>query len=180
MIRAVGGLCDKLYRNSKTRATRRVFSLLLLGAVFFLSLLSPAARADIIPIGSSYTFDGTNAPDTFSATVTFSSTPVTVDNGALSIWETQTPTGSNGEWDVFNMATTNGGPLANDINGYWGITIDYYLSQAVYFDGVVSQWTVNGTPVSPLYNFGGICCASSSNPILPGEAYYNSGFQRRR
>jgi len=41
---------------------------------------------------------------------------------------------------------------------------------------VVSQWLVNGTPVNPLFNFSGICCASASNPVLPGEAYYASGF----
>jgi hypothetical protein len=42
---------------------------------------------------------------------------------------------------------------------------------------VVNQWAVNGTPVSPISNFGGICCAVSSNPSpLSGTAYYNSGF----
>jgi hypothetical protein len=74
------------------------------------------------------------------------------------------------------MSTTDGGPIANNINGYWDITIDYELDQDADFDGVVSQWTVNGTPVNPLYNFSGICCATPTNPILPGEAYYNSGF----
>ena len=33
-----------------------------------------APAASIIPIGSSLTFGGTNAPDTYSATTTFSST----------------------------------------------------------------------------------------------------------
>ena len=41
---------------------------------------------------------------------------------------------------------------------------------------MVSQWLVNGTPVNPLFNFSGICCASASNPVLPGEAYYNASF----
>jgi uncharacterized protein (TIGR03437 family) len=36
---------------------------------------------------------------------------------------------------------------------------------------------VSGTPVSQFTNgIGSICCAASSNPIVPGEAYYNSGF----
>jgi len=87
-------------------------------------------------------------------------------------------TGTTGEWDIFNMSTTNGGPLANNINGYWDITIDYVLSQAVCFDATALQWTVNGVPVSPLTNgIGSICCATPSNPILPGWAYYSSGFQ---
>lgn len=33
---------------------------------------------------------------------------------------------------------------------------------------------MNGTPVSPINNFGGICCATATNPILPGHAYFNS------
>jgi hypothetical protein len=61
----------------------------------------------IIPIGSPLTFGGTNAPDTYSATTTFSSTPVLVDNGAVKIWQKQVPTGSNGEWDA-NHQTSPG------------------------------------------------------------------------
>jgi len=149
-----------------------------IGLAFFSALLAlgTTLQAGIIPIGSSLTFGGTNAPDTYSAVTTFSSTPVLVDNGAVKIWQNQVPTGSNGEWDVFYMQITSGGSLAGNINAFWNIVIDYDLSQPVFFDGVVDQWAVNGTPVSPLSNFGGICCASSSNPILPGEAYYNTGF----
>ncbi|HVN06300.1 MAG TPA: PEP-CTERM sorting domain-containing protein [Bryobacteraceae bacterium] len=135
-----------------------------------------SAQASLIGFGSPLTFGGTNAPDTYSADTTFSSTPVLVDNGAVKIWQTQTPTAGGGEWDVFYMQIVNGGSLAGNINAYWNIVMDFTLSQAVYFDGVVTQWAVNGTPVDPLYNFSGICCATDSNPILPGEAYYNSGF----
>ena len=76
----------------------------------------------------------------------------------------------------FLNADCDGGALANNINANWGITIDYTLSEAANFDGVVDQWAVNGVAVSPLSNFGSICCATASNPILPGEAFYNSGF----
>jgi uncharacterized protein (TIGR03437 family) len=135
------------------------------------------AAAGIIAIGSPLTYGGTNAPDTYSATTTFSSTPVTVDNGAVKIWQVQTPTGSNGEWDVFYMQTTDGGPLAGNINALWNIVIDYTLSAPAYFDGIVQQWLMNGTAVGPLTNgIGSICCAASSNPILPGWSYYASGF----
>jgi uncharacterized protein (TIGR03437 family) len=138
---------------------------------------SPVFSAGIIPIGSSLTFGGTNAPDTYSATTTFSSTPVLVDNGAVKIWQEQVSTGPSGEWDLFYMQTTNGGPLAGNVNGYWNILMTYQLSAAVYFDQVVNQWAVNGAPVSPLTNgIGTICCAVASNPILPGWSYYNSGF----
>ncbi len=140
-----------------------------------------AANASIIPIGSSLTFGGTNLPGactdtTCSDTVIFG-TPTVIDNGALNLSETQVADGPNAEWDVWNISTTNGGPLAGDINGDWSLVMDYDLSAAVNFDQVVSQWTVNGTPVSPLSNFGGICCATASNPSpITGEAYYNSGF----
>src|ERR1700685_2395052 len=70
----------------------------------------------IIAVGSPLTFGGTNAPDTYSNSTTFSSAPVLVDNGEITIWQQQVPTGSNGEWDIFYMKTTNGGPLAGNIN----------------------------------------------------------------
>jgi uncharacterized protein (TIGR03437 family) len=138
---------------------------------------SAIVAPQIIPLGSSFTFGGTNAPDTYSATNTFSSTPVLVDNGAVKIWQEQVATSSSAEWDVFYMQTTKGGPLAGNINAYWNILMTYTLSAPAIFDAVVNQWLVNGTPVSPLTNgIGSICCAAVSNPILPGAAYYNSGF----
>jgi hypothetical protein len=138
--------------------------------------LGATAQASIIVFGSSLTYGGTNAPDTYSALTTFSSTPVLVDNGAVQIWQNQVPTAGGGEWDVFYMQIVNGGPLANNIGGSWNIVMDYDLSQAANFDAVALQWAVNGVPVNPLFNFGSICCAVASNPILPGEAFYSSGF----
>ena len=149
----------------------------ILGIVMALTGAQPIfAQPHIIPIGSSLTFGGTNAPDTYSATSTFSSTPVLVDNGKVKIWQEQVPTGSSGEWDIFHVQIVNGGPLAGNINANWNIVMSYTLSVAAVFDQVVNQWSVNGTPVSPLSNFSGICCAAASNPVVPGEAYYNSGF----
>ena len=43
------------------------FALMVCGNLVALSWLSPAARASIIPISSSYTLIGTNAPDNFTA-----------------------------------------------------------------------------------------------------------------
>ncbi len=143
-----------------------------------LNVTGPASGGgSIIPIGSPLTFGGTNDPDTYSATTTFGPTPVTVDNGAVTIWQQQVPTGPNGEWDIFYMKTTNGGPLANNITGFWSVVMNYELSAAVNFDQVVNQWLVSGTPVSPLTNgIGSICCATLTNPIIPGPAYYGNGF----
>jgi uncharacterized protein (TIGR03437 family) len=169
-------------RARNARAPIRLFrfagrALIFAAALSTVALAQSGSANSIIPIGSSLTFGGANAPDTYSATTTFSSTPVLVDNGAVKIWQKQVPTPPGGEWDVFYMQTVNGGPLAGNISGDWNITISYMLSEAVNFDQVVNQWLVNGTPVSPLTNgIGSICCAAASNPILPGEAYYGSGF----
>ncbi len=143
-------------------------------------ITKPVARAitgpGIIAVGSSMAFGGTNAPDTYSATTTFSSTPVLVDNGAVKIWQEQAPTASNSEWDIFHMQTVNG-PLAGNINANWNILMNFTFTAAIVFDAVAMQWGVNGTPVSPITNgIGSICCAAQSNPILQGPAYYNSGF----
>ena len=141
-----------------------------------LLVFSATARAGLIDIGSSLTFDFSDAPDTYTFDTTFSSTPVFADNGAVQLWQQQTPTAGGGEWDIFYMSIVDGGPLANDLGGDWSITMDYTLTQPSNFDGVVSQWAVNGTPVSPLNNQSWICCASASNPAIPGEAFYSSGF----
>ncbi|HEY7387389.1 MAG TPA: PEP-CTERM sorting domain-containing protein [Bryobacteraceae bacterium] len=137
-----------------------------------------AARAEIIPIGSTLVFGGTNSPDTYSDTVTFGSTPVLVDSGKVQLFETQVATSGGGEWDVWHMSTVGGGPLAGNINAYWDIVMSYDLSEPVYFDQVANQFTVNGTPVSPISNFASICCATSSDPSpLTGDVWYNSGFK---
>jgi len=131
---------------------------------------------NIISIGSPIKFGGTNAPDTYSDASTFSSTPVLVNGGKVRIWQEQIPTGSNGEWDIFHMQTVDGGPLASNLNANWNILIDYTLRVPASFDATVNQWKVNGRPVNSISNFGALCCASLSNPVFPGSAYYNSGF----
>jgi PEP-CTERM motif len=142
--------------------------------------LALAARADIIPTGSSLSFGGTNLPgscaNTTCQTATTFGTSTLIDGGALRLSETKVADGPNAEWDEWSISTVGGGPLAGNINGFWEITMSYVLSAPAFFDQVVDQWTVNGTPVNPLTNFG-ICCASASNPSpVTGEAYYNSGF----
>ncbi|MEO8660890.1 MAG: PEP-CTERM sorting domain-containing protein [Bryobacteraceae bacterium] len=139
-------------------------------------LFGAVLQASIISYGSSLTFGGTNSPDTYADVSTFGTTPVLVDSGAVTIWQQQISTGAGSEWDVFYMKTTSGGPLANNINALWSVVITYTLNEPAYFDAVANQWSVNGTAVSPLTNFGSICCATTSNPVFAGDAYYASGF----
>jgi len=98
-----------------------------------------------------------------------------IDGGLLTVSETQVPTGPNGEWDVFNVTTTGGGPLAGDANANWNLGWSFFLSQPALFDGVSFWWTVNGAAVSSIVNFGGICCAGP-NPIDPnlGQSFSSS------
>jgi uncharacterized protein (TIGR03437 family) len=131
---------------------------------------------NIITIGSPMKWGGVNSPDTYSEATTFSPTHVRVDGGKVEIWQEQVATGTNGEWDIFHMKTVNGGPLAGNLNANWNITFDYTLRVGASFDQVANQWLVDGRPVNSISNFGTICCASLSNPILPGASYYNSGF----
>ncbi len=144
--------------------------------VVSVQVVSAQAPANIIPIGSPIKFGGVNSPDTYSDASTFGPTPVLVNGGRVRIWQEQVATGTNGEWDIFHMETVNGGPLANNVGANWNITMDYTLRVPASFDMVVQQWKVNGRPVSSISNFGSICCAALTNPILPGPSYFNSGF----
>jgi hypothetical protein len=156
---------------------KRIFRNLIIAATL-LAGSQPAwpQGPNIIEIGSPIRYGGTNAPDTYSDASTFSSTAVLVDNGRVRIWQEQVPTGTNGEWDIFHMETVNGGPLAGNTGAFWNILIDYTLRVPASFDRVVDQWRVNGVPVASISNFGAMCCASLSNPILPGPAYFREGF----
>src|ERR1700757_2518880 len=102
----------------RSALSRELLALLAFGGA---GALSAQSGPGIIAVGSAITWGGQNVPDTFSQNTTFSSTPVQVDNGAVTIWQQQVPTGSNGEWDIFYMKTTNGGPLAGNISAYWDI-----------------------------------------------------------
>jgi hypothetical protein len=150
-------------------------SLLAIGAIVG-ALLGGTAHASIIPIGPLYSIQGTNAPNDFGPVLlSFDQLPKLIDGGLLTVSETQIPTGPNGEWDVFNVATTAGGPLAGDINAAWNLGWSFVLSQPALFDGVSFWWTVNGTAIGSITNFGGICCAGT-NPIDPalGQSFSSS------
>lgn len=149
--------------------------LMIVGAVFG-ALLGGNAYASIIPIGPLYSIQGTNAPNRFGPVLlSFDLLPKVIDGGLLTVSETQVPTGPNGEWDVFNVSTTAGGPLAGDPGANWNLGWSFLLSQPALFDAVSFWWTVNGTAVNSITNFGGICCAGP-NPIDPalGQSFSNS------
>ena len=111
-------------------------SLLTIGSVIGV-LLGGNAYASIIPIGPLYSVQGTNAPNDFGPVlVSFDQLPKVIDGGLLTVSETQVPTGPNGEWDIFNVATTAGGALAGNIDAEWNLGWSFFLSQPALFDGV--------------------------------------------
>ncbi len=130
----------------------------------------------LIPVGSPMRWGGTNSPATYSDPTTFGPTPKLVNGGRVRIWQEQKPLGTNAEWQIFHMETTDGSPLAGQLNANWNITMDYTLRVPVAYDMAVRQWKVDGRPVTGISNFGAFCCASLTNPALPGPAYIASGF----
>jgi uncharacterized protein (TIGR03437 family) len=135
-----------------------------------------AQGPNIIQIGSPLRWGGANSPDTYSDLVTFGPQVKLVDSGRVRIWQEQVPTGTNGEWDIFHMQIVNGGPLANNSSAEWNVVMDYTTRVASNFDAAADQFKINGVPVASISNFGSMCCASLTNPILPGPSYYRSGF----
>ena len=144
-------------------------------ALLALTTAVHAQAPNIIAIGSPITYSGANAPDTYSANSTFSSTPVLVAGGKVRIWQEQVVTGPNGEWNIFRMETVDGGPLAGNPAAEWNIVIAYTLTKAAIFDGTFFQFAVSGTPSGPVNNNLALCCATTSVPVLGGHGFYNPG-----
>ena len=64
--------------------------------------------------------------------------------------------GPNSQWIDFNFQSINGGPLASNFNSTWQISIDgVEVAQPALGSGFYFYWTVNGTPVTPIFPFGG-------------------------
>jgi hypothetical protein len=154
----------------------------LLMAVAGTALMAIPAQASIVPTGSALNMLLTNftgcSDSTCSTLTTFGGTSQ-VDGGLVTLTTSQVATSGGGEWDIFTLTTNSGGPLVGDVNSNWQIEMQYHLSKNVNFDGVESQWLTGSTysPVSPISNFGGICCATNTPVILPGPAYSNTGFK---
>ena len=129
----------------------------------------------IIAIGSPLTWSGTNAPDTYTVNTKFSSTPVTVDNGAVPFGSSKCRLALTASGIFFTLRP----PTAVRWRQHQCLLEHrdrFHVDSAGLFRWRCNQWMVNGTPVGPITNgIGSICCASATNPILPGPAYYQQG-----
>src|SRR5262245_1704977 len=82
------------------------------------------ARARLILAGGTYTVAGTNFVTNYSQNVTVADgVTQSVNSGQLNLKLTVVPDGPNAEWDVFQFSTTNGGPLAGNLNAAWVLSM---------------------------------------------------------
>lgn len=169
---------------SKRQALTRWRQKALLGAGIATAALlgfTTCADATALHVGESMTWNGTNLPGactdtTCSDNFTFGTGSTLIDGGAMTLTSSQVMDGRQ-EWDVFNITTSSGGPLAGDLNSTWEIQAAGFFETSIW-NAFLMQWTANGTPFSPLTNFSGFCCATSTNPSpVTGEAYYYTRHQ---
>jgi hypothetical protein len=144
--------------------------------LFLTGAVARQARADFVSIGGTYSVNNTNFVDTFTQNVTFDGTGVnkSIDGGKLLINEQVSPTGTKGAWIVFNYSTSNGGPLAGDINGNWQAEVDSIpFTTPVVFDGLFAGFSANGVPFSNVQagDFSGV----ETNPVTGnGEVLFDN------
>ena len=129
---------------------------------------SENALAVGIPNGSSVTYTLSDVPGTGPFVTTFGTT---TDFGDLQVTSVGVPTAGGGVWDEFFFSTLDGAPIGISTDADWEIRVDFTQTRA-NFDGFAGQWTLNGTAVSPIYDFGGITGATNANvPPFNSPAY---------
>jgi hypothetical protein len=136
-----------------------------------------AAAAIVVP-GGSYTVTGENFP---TGTGTVGVTEGVSNNVlGLTLTNTVTPDGPNAAWIDFSFVNpTPGSPLAFNTASFWRIDInDVPLAAPALFDNFFLYFTVDGTAVNPISDFGGIDYQGNSNPINPalGPVYFGTPF----
>jgi hypothetical protein len=137
------------------RFAGRVGAMMVLGVV----LGGPALADPVFDVGGTFTAFGTNAPTSFSQTVTLASGTVAIDGGQLNL-TTQILAGPasvpNSEWVVFGFATASGGPIAPNVNAAWelggtGVPLVTASTIPEYF----LSFTENGTNLNPTSGLSG-------------------------
>jgi hypothetical protein len=136
------------------------------------NFMTLSASATGIPNGSTVTFTFTDFPQAGPIATTFGGGPTI--SGNLEIYDFSVGTPGGGVWDYFHVATTDGSPIGVSPSADWSVTMNYLLSQAVYFDGAERQWLLGTapTPAAPLTSWG-----SGLTPIVgPLGPGYGGGY----
>jgi hypothetical protein len=141
-----------------------------------LAALSTGAHAsELFNLGSSFTVNGTNSPDSFSNTADLTAGSQLLDGGALELTISFHTSGAD-ERVVFQYDATDG-PLSQ-ANSDWSLNeLGVQTTQATNFIGAFGQLTVGGVPqtlADPI--FSGYSTMSSPVPGLSGPGTGVSGF----
>lgn len=129
-----------------------------------------SARAEILDLGSTYTVEMTNGPTgDFGATPTLTTSPQSIDSGALSIAVAITPISSTSEFVEFDLTTiggsTSGGPLAQVLSNDWELLIENVALTVPAIElNYYIYWTTNGTPAEPITAGSGFGVELDPNP----------------
>jgi hypothetical protein len=130
---------------------------------------APIANADaLFDTSSSFQVVGTNAPSSFTQTVTQVPGTYSLDAGALSLTLSIVSGSGGAEWLVFNYITTNGGPISQPGQNFEIHENGNVAAQPLNFIGFYTQFSSNGTALTPTSSFFG-GQPIGSNPV-PGEA----------
>jgi hypothetical protein len=155
-------------RGNKVMQTKLIITTALL-----LGLAAPAHAANLFVLGSTFTVNATNSPDSFSDTVNLTPGTQSLDGGAVDLNISIVNAGGGGEWLVFNYTTTNGGPLSGD--DYWSVNqVGLDAAVPVNFNYAYSEFLVSGVAQPWSYSFfGGYTPTSSPVPGMPGTGVGN-------
>ena len=142
----------------------RFAALIALTSVVTLSGVGHPARASLLDLGSTFTLNLTNAPNTTSETDTLALGTSTVDTGHLSL-NVSSVAVAGGEWEVFTLTTTSGGSIAGDPTQSWEAQFaNVLLSQSLHVTHFFVDWGDNGVLANPTSNVGGNL-SLETNPI---------------
>ena len=139
-----------------------------------LGLAAPAHAASLFVLGSTFTVNATNSPDSFSDTVTLTPGTQLIDGGAVDLNISIVNASGGGDWLVFNYTTTSGAPLSAD-DDYWSVNqLGLDAAVPVNFNYAYSEFLVNGVSQPWSYSFfGGYTPISSPVPGLSGTGVGN-------
>jgi PEP-CTERM motif len=102
------------------------------------SVVTPGGQVNV-------TDDNDPLGNSFSGSVNASTSPVSFDNGLLTLTETITPVNATSAWVVFHINATNGLPLVGNPSGFADISINGIPTQSsVAFGKFFTGYDVNG------------------------------------
>jgi hypothetical protein len=131
-----------------------------------------SAHAEFLNFGGSFQAIGSNAPNNFSETDTLTLGTTPIDGGILDLTVSTSAAAGGGEWVVFNVQTTSGGPIAGDLNANWGMSMSNVpLLMPAVLAHFYLDWGTSGTLTSPTGNAGGNL-GIETNPVTGSGLVY--------